>query len=192
MAAPRSSILLPVSETRPLWLVGMMGAGKSTLGPVIAARLRRRFVDTDQEIERRARASIPGIFEAEGESGFRVREAEVVASLEGSGAVVALGGGALGQAAVRERLLQSGIVVYLEASPESLVERVGEAEDRPLLRGRSREERLSRIRELLSEREAEYRQAHITLNTEVWDVEALAAELEERLAPIGADSEKTA
>jgi shikimate kinase len=168
----------------------MMGAGKSTLGPVIAARLRRRFVDTDQEIERRAQASIPGIFEAEGESGFRIREAEVVASLEASGAVVALGGGALGQAELRERLLQSGIVVYLEASPESLVERVGEAENRPLLRGRSREERLDRIRELLSEREAAYQQAHITLNTEVWDVEALAARLEERLASVGAESEK--
>ena len=168
----------------------MMGAGKSTLGPVIAARLRRPFVDTDQEIERHARTSISGIFEAEGESGFRIREAEVVASLEASGAVVALGGGALGQAELRERLLQSGIVVYLEASPESLVERVGEAENRPLLRGRSREERLDRIRELLSEREAAYQQAHITLNTEVWDVEALAARLEERLASVGAESEK--
>ena len=137
-----------------MWLVGMMGAGKSTLGPVIAARLRRRFVDTDHEIERIADCSIPEIFESEGERGFRVREEEVILALEGSGAVVALGGGAIGDPRLRERLLQSGTVVYLEASPETLVERVGDAANRPLLQGQDREERLTTISELLEAREA--------------------------------------
>ena len=173
-----------------MWLVGMMGAGKSTLGPVIAARLRRRFVDTDHEIERIADCSIPEIFESEGERGFRVREEEVILALEGSGAVVALGGGAIGDPRLRERLLQSGTVVYLEASPETLVERVGDAVNRPLLQGQDREERLTTISELLEAREASYQQAHVTLQTEIWDAEELAAQLEARLAGTERQTEK--
>ena len=173
-----------------MWLVGMMGAGKSTLGPVIAARLRRRFVDTDHEIERIADCSIPEIFESEGERGFRVREEEVILALEGSGAVVALGGGAIGDPRLRERLLESGTVVYLEASPETLVQRVGEAGNRPLLQGQDPEERLTTISELLEEREAAYQQAHMTLQTEIWDAEELAAQLESRLAGTERQTEK--
>ena len=173
-----------------MWLVGMMGAGKSTLGPVIAARLRRRFVDTDLEIERIADCSIPEIFESEGERGFRVREKEVILALEGSGAVVALGGGAIGDSRLRERLLQSGTVVYLEASPETLVERVGDAANRPLLQGQDRKERLTTISELLEAREASYQQAHVTLQTEIWDAEELAAQLEARLAGTDRQMEK--
>ncbi len=173
-----------------MWLVGMMGAGKSTLGPVIAARLRRRFVDTDHEIERIAACSIPEIFESEGEPGFRVREEEVILALEESGAVVALGGGAIGDPQLRERLLQSGTVVYLEASPEALVQRVGDAVNRPLLQGQAPEERLATISALLEEREAAYQQAHVTLQTEIWDAEALAAQLESQIAGNETQTEK--
>ena len=94
---PPLSILRPVRGVRPLFLVGMMGAGKSTVGLALARRLRRPFVDSDAEVERRAGKSIAQIFSEDGEAAFRLQEASVLADL-GSGepaVVVALGGGAI-------------------------------------------------------------------------------------------------
>jgi len=154
-----------VKSTSTVWLVGMMGAGKSTVGRKLAHQLRRRFVDTDHEIARAAGCSVAEIFASQGEGVFRRLELAAVKPLVGSGAVVALGGGAVAQAELREAL--DGSVVYLRAAPETLLSRVREAESRPLLAGLSADERLERLRGLLELREAAYGTAAITIDTDL-------------------------
>jgi shikimate kinase len=149
-----------------VWLVGMMGAGKSTVGRELARRLGRRFVDSDEEIERAAGASVAEIFAAEGEASFRRREREAVGSLRASGAVVALGGGAVAQPSLRRLLAGCGVMVYLRAAPETLLARVGDAEARPLLAGLGASERLERVRALLAEREPAYAEAALCVDTD--------------------------
>jgi shikimate kinase len=155
-----------VTRASTVWLVGMMGAGKSTVGRALARRLGRRFVDADAEIERAAGRRIPDIFAQEGESGFRARERAAVEALAASGAVVALGGGAVAQPALRERLLASGVVVYLRAAPETLLARIGDTDERPLLAGLGAAERGARLRELLAQREAAYACAPLAVDTD--------------------------
>jgi shikimate kinase len=169
-----------------IWLTGMMGAGKSSLGPRLAARMGRRFVDTDQEIERSAGQSVAELFAREGEAAFRARERALVEALAGAPLVVALGGGAVAQPGLRERLAASGTLVYLRARPETLLERVADAETRPLLRGLSRGQRLARLSALLAEREPHYASAAIVLDTDAAAVEDLVEELAARLAGAGA------
>ena len=104
-----------------IYLVGLMGAGKTTVGRLLARRLKLRFVDSDQEIERRCGVKIPLIWEIEGEAGFRGREAQVLAELTAQdGAVLATGGGSVLLDENRKRLAARGTVVYLRASPEEL------------------------------------------------------------------------
>ncbi len=158
-----------------IWLVGMMGAGKSTVGRALARRLRRPFSDLDREIEREAGCKVAEIFEREGESGFRARERRAIAEQAGRAAVVALGGGAIAQPGAAERLAASGTVVYLKATPETLLERIGEARTRPLLRDLDGEERLSEIRRLLEERRAAYESATVVVETDGRGVATLAA-----------------
>src|SRR5687767_10787315 len=108
-----------------LYLVGMMGAGKTTVGRVLARRLKRQFLDSDHEIEGRCGVKIPVIFEIEGEAGFRLREAQVIEELCAlQGIVLATGGGAVLPISSRSRLSGSGTVIYLRARPEDLLERV--------------------------------------------------------------------
>ena len=164
-----------------LWLVGMMGAGKSAVGRALARRLGREFVDTDAEVEKRAGASVHEIFESEGEAGFRVREREALEAVAGRPAVVALGGGAIAQPGAPQRLAASGTVVYLQARPETLLARVADAEARPLLRGLDAGARLERIRRLLAARQAAYRTASVIVETDGLDAEAVAEAVAERL-----------
>lgn len=149
-----------------VWLVGMMGAGKSTVGRELASRLGRRFVDTDADIESAVGCSVAEIFASQGEGAFREREREAIEALRGSGAVVALGGGAVTQPKVRKALAGCGVTVYLRAAPETLLARVGDAEARPLLAGLGPAERLERVRALLAEREAAYTVAALCIDTE--------------------------
>ncbi|MCB9722928.1 MAG: 3-dehydroquinate synthase [Spirochaetaceae bacterium] len=151
-----------MSKKRPVFLVGMMGAGKSTVGPALAARLGRRFFDSDEEIERRAGRSIPAIFEDEGESGFRAREVAAIGSLaehEDGAVVIALGGGAIVQPGALERLRARGEIVLLEADAAVLARRVGAGSGRPLLAGLSARARAERIEALLAERRPWYEAA---------------------------------
>lgn len=166
---------------RNLWLVGMMGAGKSSVGAALARRLGRRFVDADAEIERAAGRRIAEIFAGEGEAGFRAREREAIERLGGAEAVVALGGGAFAQPGVPERLLASGEVVYLRARPETLLERLGEAADRPLLAGLAREERRARLAALLAERAPAYARATLAVDTDGLSVDEVAVAVAARL-----------
>src|SRR5207302_10506285 len=108
-----------------LFLVGMMGAGKTTVGRLLARRLKLRFVDSDHEIEHRCGVRVPTIFDIEGEAGFRVREAQTLAELTAlEGIVLATGGGAVLAEDNRRRLANRGTVIYLCARPEDLYERV--------------------------------------------------------------------
>ena len=114
------------------------------------------------------------LFAREGEAGFRARELEAVESCVGRPAVVALGGGALTQPEVRERVARAGRIVYLRARPESLAARLGVAEGRPLLRGLDAEGRQTRLRELLRDREPDYERGAAVVDTDGLDVVAVA------------------
>jgi shikimate kinase len=164
-----------------LWLVGMMGAGKSAVGALVAARLGRPLVDLDRAIERAAGRGIPEIFAAEGEAGFRKREREALEAVAGRGAVVALGGGAAAQPGAVERLLETGTLVYLRARPETLAARVGDDDARPLLAGLDAAGRLATLRRLLGERERFYLKATLVLDTDALDAAGAADELLRRL-----------
>jgi len=159
---------------RTLWLVGMMGAGKSAVGRELARRLGRPFLDTDHEIEAERGLAIAEIFAREGEEAFRALEREMVERLAGRPAVVALGGGALGRSEVRELVCGVGTVVWLRARPETLLARIGSCEERPLLAGLAPPERLERIRALLAAREQDYAQAQVVVETDGATVEEVA------------------
>ncbi|MFP6579400.1 MAG: shikimate kinase [Myxococcota bacterium] len=179
-----------MNERCPIWLVGMMGSGKSTLAPSLARRLGRLALDADAAIEERAGRSVAEIFEAEGETGFRDREASLIGELEQGDAVVALGGGAMSQPGMGDRLLRSGIVVFLRARPEVLLERVGRGSARPLLRGLDSAARLARLSALAKEREADYARAQITLCTEELDPSDMTEVIEgvaSRIEALGRD-----
>lgn len=121
---------------RNVFLVGPMGAGKTTIGKQLAQILHLEFIDSDQEIEARTGAPIDWIFDIEGESGFRQREKNVIAELtQSQGIVLATGGGAICEPENRTFLAGRGIVVYLETSIEQQVERTRRDKRRPLLQG---------------------------------------------------------
>lgn len=143
-----------------------MGAGKSLVGRMLAQRLGLAFVDTDQEISERAGCSIGEIFDREGEAGFREREAQVIRDLGKTSRVVALGGGAAAQPGMIELLNERGTIIYLRASLETLLSRIGDARTRPMLRDLSKEERAARLESLQREREPSYSRAHITISTD--------------------------
>ncbi len=139
-----------------IFLVGMMGAGKSAVGRQLASRLGLRFVDTDHEIQARTGVTIPVIFEVEGESGFRRREEMVIDELSaGSGTVFATGGGAVLSAATRMRLKERGITIYLQAKVHDLMQRTRNDRNRPLL---DCSDPKSRLETLLVAREPLYRE----------------------------------
>src|SRR5262249_13558441 len=135
-------------------------AGKTTIGRLLAKRMKFRFVDSDQEIAASTGVNIPTIFEIEGEAGFRRREAEIIQRLAEAGDIVmATGGGTVLDPNSRRFLREHGAVVYLSASPETLSERTRHDKNRPLLQV---EDRLARLRELYRQRDSLYREvAHI-------------------------------
>ncbi len=163
-----------------VYLVGMMGAGKTTVGRLIARRLKLRFLDSDHEIEERCGVKIRVIFEIEGEAGFRSREAQTIAELTAlEGVVLATGGGAVLSAANRQRLAAQGTVVYLRARPEDLYKRVRHDRNRPLL---ATEDPLTRLRELYAERDPLYGEvADLVVETGAQSVQALARVLLDKL-----------
>jgi len=139
-----------------LFLVGLPGSGKSTLGRALARRLGMPFVDADTELERRLGVSIPTIFEIEGEAAFRDREQASIAELVvRTGIVLATGGGAVIRPANRERLKANGTVVYLHAEPTTLRERTRKSRHRPLL---NTADPLARLVELYAQRDPLYRE----------------------------------
>jgi shikimate kinase len=153
-----------MSKRDNLFLVGLMGAGKTTVGRVLAKHYGCVFHDSDHEIEARTGVKIPVIFEIEGEAGFRKREEAVIAELTAmSGIVLATGGGAVLSPVTRDNLRKRGVVIYLRGAPEHLYERTRHDRNRPLLQT---ENPLARLRELYQERDPLYREvADIVVDT---------------------------
>jgi shikimate kinase len=139
-----------------LFLVGLPGAGKSTLGRMLARRLGLEFVDADVELETRLGVTIPLIFEIEGETVFRDREEATLGELvQRTGIVLATGGGVVIRPANRERLKSNGTVIYLHADPATLRERTRKSRHRPLLNAA---DPLARLAELYAQRDSLYRE----------------------------------
>ena len=149
---------------RNVYLVGMMGAGKTTVGKVLAQRLRARFHDTDKLLVERTGVPVATIFEIEGEEGFRRRESAVLAELAThEDCVVATGGGSVLSDENRRVMRASGTVVYLRARLESLWERTRHDTSRPLLRTPDPRATLA---QLLEKRDPLYREAaHLIVDT---------------------------
>jgi shikimate kinase len=153
-----------MSKRDNLYLVGLMGAGKTTVGRLLARHYGCIFRDSDHEIEARTGVKIPVIFEIEGEAGFRKREEAVIAELTAmSGIVLATGGGAILSPVTRDNLRKRGVVIYLRGTPEHLHERTRHDRNRPLLQT---ENPLDRLRELYQQRDPLYREvADIIVDT---------------------------
>jgi shikimate kinase len=146
---------------RHIVLVGMMGAGKSTIGRRLAARLNLAFVDADTEIEMAAGMTIPEIFELHGEPHFRDGEARVIARLlDSASSVLATGGGSFMREETRRRIAEKAVSIWLKADPEIIMRRVKRRADRPLLQTADPAATVSR---LLREREPVYQHADITI-----------------------------
>jgi shikimate kinase len=147
---------------RSVVLVGMMGAGKSTIGRRLSSRLGMPFLDADVEIEAAAGMSIPDIFESRGEPDFRDGEARVIARLLDSGpAVLATGGGAFMRKETRDRIRDKAVSIWLKVDADIIMRRVNKRRsDRPLLQTADPEATVGR---LISEREPVYRQADLTI-----------------------------
>ncbi len=123
-----------MAEKRNIFLIGPMGAGKSTIGRQLAQQLNMEFVDSDQEIEQRAGADISWIFDVEGESGFRKREERIINELtQRQGIVLSTGGGAILSKDTRNYLSARGIVIYLQTTVDKQYERTQRDKKRPLL-----------------------------------------------------------
>ena len=147
--------------TRSIVLVGMMGAGKSTIGRRLSARLGLPFLDADTEIEAAAGMSIPDIFETHGEPHFRDGEARVIARLlDGGPVVLATGGGAFMREETRNRIRDKAVSIWLKAEAEIIMRRVRRRADRPLLQT---PDPAAAVDRLLGEREPVYQSADITI-----------------------------
>ncbi len=164
-----------------IFLVGMMGAGKTSVGKMLARNLGKAFYDSDQVIESRTGVKIPVIFELEGEAGFRAREAATIAELAAQQEVVlATGGGAVLDAGNRERLRAGGTVVYLRATVNDLWNRTRHDRNRPLLQT---PDPLGRLRELFTQRDPLYREvAHLIVDTGSQSLKSLVLRLQQTLA----------
>jgi shikimate kinase len=162
-------------------IVGLMGAGKSTVGRRLARRLGLHFADTDDFITTAAGRSIPEIFSTEGEAGFRAREFEATrCALSGAPSVVSLGGGALTHGPTRALVARRAIRVYLEMRPKAIFFRLRRSRTvRPLI---GETPALERIVELLQQREPLYREAEVHVNAEGSSPDAVAERIVERLA----------
>ena len=169
-----------MNHIKNIFLVGPMGAGKSTIGRQVAAQLGLDFDDTDHEIQRRTGVDIPTIFDYEGEAGFRKRERTVIDELtQRSGIVLATGGGSVLDTENRRNLSGRGFVVYLFCSPEQQYERTLRDRNRPLLQT---EDPLGTLKSLMQERDPLYREiADIVVLSEKRSAASVAGEIVKKL-----------
>lgn len=173
---------------RNLVFVGLMGAGKSAIGRLVAQMLEIPFVDSDHEIERVSRMTIPELFEAYGEPEFRALEARVIRRLLKTGPrVLSTGGGAFMNDSTRAMVLANGLSVWLKADLDVLWARVSKRDSRPLLKTANPKETLS---DLLDRRYPVYAQADVTVQSRDDDREIIAAETVKALAQLDSGQEK--
>ena len=161
-----------------IWLIGMMGSGKTSAGELAASNLGVPFADTDRIVEDRVGASIASFWNEHGEAAFRRVESDVVAGLETADGIVATGGGVVMDPANREIVARSGRVVWLDARPEALAARIGSGQDRPLLSD-SRAPIRTSLRLTLEERSSVYEElAEHRIPTDELSTEDVAARIE--------------
>ncbi|SFE95498.1 3-dehydroquinate synthase [Nitrosomonas sp. Nm166] len=189
MTLSKTKILQPIQkklEDINIILIGMMGAGKTTIGRALANSLGKEFVDSDHEIQERTGVKIPVIFEIEGETGFRKRESEVLTDLvKKDNIILATGGGAVLSPENRQLLKRSGIVIYLRASVNDLYRRTRHDKNRPLLQTQNL---FARLNELYIQRDAHYREtAHIIIDSGKQGVRHLVQKLINKLVSINLD-----
>jgi shikimate kinase len=170
-----------MAEKRNIFLVGPMGAGKSTIGRELADKLHLEFFDSDQEIERRTGADIAWVFDLEGEEGFRLREETVIEDLsQRQGIVLATGGGSVISQQVRNHLSARGVVVYLETTIDKQVARTQRDRRRPLLQ--TSEEPRTVLENLAVERNPLYEEiADVIVQTDDQSAKIVAHKIVERL-----------
>jgi len=164
-----------------LWLLGLSGSGKSTIGPRLAKSLSLPWIDTDSEIAREAGQEIPEIFQTEGAEEFRNRESRVLERIAtGPASVVSCGGGIILREANRARLASTGIRVYLRSDPSTLAHRLRTFSDRPLLSGDSQE---SALAQQLAQRAPFYEESEIQIDVSHLRPEETVAAIRDRLPP---------
>jgi shikimate kinase len=170
---------MPSAVSR-VYLVGPMGAGKTTIGKLLADELRLEFVDVDREIESRSGVDIPWIFDREGEAGFRIRETAALKELSQlDGVLISTGGGAVISAENRQIMMSTGTVIYLHTSVDEQVRRTSRDRKRPLLQNDDPRRVLS---ELMAIREPLYREiADVILDTDSRSPKLVAQDLIEQL-----------
>ena len=181
-----------MNQRRPIakkliYLAGFMGSGKSTIGPILANTLGYQFVDVDRQIEQERGKSVTSIFNEEGEAAFRAFEHSILEKVcDLDQVVVALGGGTVAYEENFQLLRSSGVIVYLQLSPEAAVRRMRNKTDRPMLKDEKGNSLLpdaleQRIASLLSVREEFYNRADIIIPTEQHDVGRTVDDLVRRL-----------
>ena len=163
-----------------IFLVGMMGAGKTTVGKLLAQHLGKNFIDSDEEIQQRTGVTIPHIFDVEGEAGFRQREVNVVKELVTlNNIVLATGGGVVLNEQSRDALRCNGIVVYLKSAVNDLWQRTRHDRNRPLLQAADPR---AKLKELYEQRDPLYTQvADLVMPTGKQNVHSLVLQLEQEL-----------
>ena len=169
-----------------IFLVGPMGAGKTTIGKVLSELVEMEFVDSDREIEASTGADIPWIFDVEGEAGFREREVRMIDELSRrNNIVLATGGGAVMSKKNRKRLQKRGVVVYLRASIDQQIERTSRDRNRPLLQT---PDPAQTIRELMELREPLYQEvADIVVDTHRRNARGVSKEIHRQLRKLQAE-----
>lgn len=169
-----------MSSPDNIFLIGLMGAGKSTIGRQLARRLGKEFRDSDGEIEKRTGVNIDVIFDIEGEPGFRRRETEMLRELTAArGIVLATGGGAVLAPENQTLLKDNGFIIYLKASAEHLAGRLRLDRRRPLLRSG---DKLTKIRELLERRGPVYQElADLVIETNERSIYRVVSEISKKV-----------
>ena len=173
----QAQLLVELLDGRPLALVGMMGAGKTTVGRRLANRMGRQFLDSDEEIEKAAQMSIPEIFAQRGETEFRAGETRVISRvLKLPDLVLATGGGAFVHPETRAVLKSEAVSVWIKADTDLLFQRVSRRSNRPLLQTANPRETLER---LVEERYPIYAEADVTVVSRDVPQETVASDLVE-------------
>ena len=158
-----------------IYLVGFMGTGKTSVGAALSGRLKKRFIETDGEIEKRERLSIPDIFKVKGEPYFRLKERELILEFsKNSDLIISCGGGLFVDERNRKLMDESGITICLWAEPDIIYNRVKNSSHRPLL---NVSDPLAEIKRLLNEREASYRKARYSVDTSFLSIDEVVDEV---------------
>lgn len=166
--------------SHPVFLCGMMGSGKSTIGKQLATELNVPFTDLDKLIEESEKMTIPEIFNQKGEEGFREIEKKQIVKITGSAeGVVALGGGSLQNQQIVDHLKLYGWLIYIDASQVEILDRLSDTSGRPMLQ--NSEELEQRISTLFDQRTKFYVQAHFSIQTEKKSVEQVTTEIVKKL-----------